>query len=239
MSATLAIVGREIGARRWSWLAITVGCAVGFYLLQLLALVVRFDALPNYVIVYDWPSNILTIFRSTPALSDALAIAQDEWLLEIGYMNGDFGTPISEWSLTVLPAMAILVVALGALVATNILLLRSLRRRCPVGVRAGGGAATGLGTALVGLSSLSLYWVVCCAAPSWIVGLTMLGMGVGTALWIQPAGAWVSIAGFAVLAFTAVVLARRRAALGPVATTPAPVRGRRRALREESCSPAS
>ncbi len=69
---------------------------------------------------------------------------------------------------------------------------------------AGGGAA------LVGFSSASLSWVVCCAAPTWVVSLAMLGMSVSLAFWLEPFGHVITGSGFGLLLVSVVVLARRQ-----------------------------
>jgi hypothetical protein len=70
-------------------------------------------------------------------------------------------------------------------------------------------AGTGAGAGLVALTGATMPWVVCCASPSWIVGLTMLGMSVATADWLEPVGVWLNVAGFALLAATAFLMAAR------------------------------
>jgi hypothetical protein len=41
-----------------------------------------------------------------------------------------------------------------------------------------------------------MSWVVCCATPTWVVGLAMLGLGVSTSLSIEPVGFWFNAFGF-------------------------------------------
>lgn len=215
-------IAAAVRARLGLWLAVTLGFTLGFYLMQLLGLVLRFGKLPNYVTLYDWPANIATIIESTPAVSDMLPIIADEWLIEIGHMNYDYGHGIAEWSLAVMPAKALLILALGALIATNLVLLRPARGSCPGGGRqAAGAAATGAGTLLAGLTSLTMTWVVCCATPSWVVGLAMLGLGVSTSLWLEPVGPWLSAVGFVLLTATALWLARERTPAAATAAHPA------------------
>lgn len=123
MTGTLAVIRSAI-ARRWLlWGGTVLGFVLGYNLLLLAALVVRFGEVPNYATIYDWPGNIVRIFVGTPSLLDALQIAREEWLLEIGRMNYDFGNGISEWSLTVLPAKLAVLLAVGALLATVVVLV--------------------------------------------------------------------------------------------------------------------
>lgn len=208
MTGALDFTRSAIRERVTLWLGITFGFAAFYYLLLMASLIVRFGNFPNYVVPYDWFGNVARIIRSTPAVSDMVPIILDEWLLEIGYMNHSFGNGISEWALYFVPHKVAIILALGALIATNaVLLLR--RRACSAATTVHAGAATGLGTVLVGLSSATMSWVVCCSTPSWVVGLSMLGLGVSTSLWLEPLGGWVMGLGFVTLALTATGLARR------------------------------
>jgi hypothetical protein len=215
MSPALGNIGKAIRARRAGWLAISVGAVAVYYLGLLASLVLQFGNLPNYVTAYDWTGNVARIFTSTPSFSDAVQIAREEWLLEIGYLNTDFGLGISEWSLTLVPEKMLLILAMSMMLA-SIWALNAVRgERCGLGEGGATVGATGLGAGLVALTGATMTWVVCCATPSWIVGLTMLGLGVATANWLEPVGVWLNIAGFAVLAFNMLVLAHR---LGDAAT---------------------
>ena len=187
-----------IRSRLAQWVSITLAFTLCYYLALMAALVFKFDTLPNYWVGYDWPANVAKIIRSTPSVMDMLPIIADEWLLEFGYMNYDYGHGISEWALDILPAKAAVVVLLGALIAT-LVVLRAERRACGVKPQAGTSAIGGFGAACVAFTSATMSWVVCCATPSWVVGLSMLGLGVSTSLWIQPFGLWISLLGFAAL----------------------------------------
>jgi hypothetical protein len=192
------------------WLLIALGVVAVYYAGLLAALVVRFGSLPNYWVGYDWPGNVARIFRSTPSLADALAIAQDEWLVEIGYMNMSFGRGISEWSLTLVPTKMAAILLLGLLLATVWALAADRMSACITPTGAAAAAASCLGAGLVGLTGATMTWVVCCATPSWIVGLAMMGVGVATANRLEPAGPYLSLLGYALLA-----LAVARLAAGP------------------------
>lgn len=207
--------------RRFVWLAIVFGFLAFYYGGLLATMVFRFDNIPNYVTWYDYPGNVHEILISTPSLSDAWMIIQDEWLIEIGYMNYDFGHGISEWAMTVLPPKLLTMAFVAMLAATAIvLLLPSKLATCPADVSKRAVAATGGGAALVGMSSATLSWVVCCATPTWVVSLAMLGMSASTALWLEPLGEAITFTGFALLALSVVWLARRREQQsGSVATT--------------------
>jgi hypothetical protein len=197
---------------------------VGAYHALLLAiLILRFGDWPNYATLHDWPRNVARIVRSTPSIADMPSIILDEWLLEIGYMNHDYGLGIAEWSLTILPTKLVLVAVTGVLLGINIVLLQAAPARgCDVRPPKGTRLALGGGTALAALACTSMTWVVCCASPSWAVALAMLGVGVSTALWLEPLGVWFQAAGFALLVLSGWTLMRR---LPPEPNRPvAPVR---------------
>lgn len=217
--ATVARVARE----RWRTVLLSaLAVLVLTTLVQLVALVVRFGNLPNYATLYDFPGNVWRIVRSTPAISDMPPIIADEWLVEIGYMNYDYGLGISEWALTLVPAKMVVVLFTGALVGLLIALL-SARRACSRTARVTASAAGGAGASLIAFTSLTMSWVVCCATPNWVVGLAMMGLGTATSLWLEPIGGWVTLAGFA---FLAVAIARAAAPAGDPSAAPA---ARRRA----------
>ncbi|KUP91301.1 hypothetical protein [Tritonibacter horizontis] len=182
--------------------------AVLFQVLMLLALMIRFQALPNYVVAYDWIGNVIHIVKSTPSWRDIPPIINQEWLLEVGKINYEYGTGISEWSLNVVPVRMMVLFVLGLLVA----LCTSLQRRdtCTAGPATTLRAATGIGTILVAMTNATMSWVVCCAAPSWVVGLAMLGLGVATSLALETMGPALNIAGFGLLSCTVVFLAWRK-----------------------------
>lgn len=226
MSGILSTIGRAIAGRWLLWTVTAVGFVIAYNLMLLVALIVRFGDLPNYMTAYDYFGNVARIVESTPSLSDMIPIIREEWLLEIGFMNYDYGNGISEWSLSVLPEKLAVLFAVGALIATVIVLLlpgkdgacATVSKKAALGT-AGGGAA------LVGLSSATLSWVVCCAAPTWVVSLAMLGMGVSVAFWLEPFGTLITLSGFVLLAVTVVVLALRRQGSAPHRSTSSPMRG--------------
>jgi hypothetical protein len=197
------------GERRWHLLAATLGFVAAYYALLLGVLIIRFGDWPNYVTLHDWPGNVARIVRATPAVTDMAPIILDEWLLEIGYMNRDYGLGIAEWTLTILPAKLLLVTLTGLLLGTNLVLMRMTEGRCAARHRHATALAVGSGTAVAALAATTMTWVVCCASPSWAVTLAMLGMGVSTALWLEPLGAWLQVAGLSLLALSAAVLTRR------------------------------
>lgn len=182
--------------------------ALVFQVIMMVALMVRFQAWPNYIIGYDWIGNVAHIIRSTPSWSDIPPIINQEWLIEIGKMNYDYGTGISEWSLNVVPVRMAVLFVLGVLVALCGTLLR--RDTCSATAGTTMRATTGLGTVLVAMTNATMSWVVCCAAPSWVVGLAMLGLGVSTSLALESMGPVLNLAGFGLLLGTVVFLAWRK-----------------------------
>lgn len=181
------------------WVTITLGFTLFYYLMLMAALVIKFGALPNYWANHNWPANVVKIIQSTPSVGDMLPIIADEWLFEIGYMNYDYGHGISEWALDILPAKAAVALLLGVLIAT-FCVLQFERKACGARLQAGSSALGGFGAACVAFTSATMSWVVCCSTPTWVVGLSMLGLGVTTSLWLEPLGLWISLSGFAVMA---------------------------------------
>ncbi len=182
--------------------------AVLFQVVMMLALIVRFQALPNYTTGYNWFGNVAWIIKSTPSWSDIPAIVWEEWLLEIGKMNYDYGIGISEWSLNVVPSRMLVLAILGALCSLCFALLR--RDTCDRGTSTSLHATTGFGALLVAMTNATMSWVVCCATPSWVVGLAMLGLGVSTSLALETMGPILNVAGFGILVAMILFLAWRK-----------------------------
>lgn len=199
--------------RRMLWTGLAT--AVLFQLFMLVALIIRFQALPNYVTAYDWLGNVAWVIRSTPSWRDIGPIVWEEWLIEIGYMNYDYGMGISEWSLNVIPSRLMVMFVLGAMVALCLSLLRADACAAPASRTLR--ATTGLSAVLVAMTNATMSWVVCCATPSWVVGLAMLGLGVSTSLALETMGPALSAAGFGLLALLILALAWRRSRRVPEA----------------------
>jgi len=220
----LKLIYELIAENHLKWWLFIVSFVVIYYAVLMLSLIFTFADAPNYVTFYNWPANALEIFRATPSLTDALNILSEEWLVEIGYMNHEYGFGISEWSLTILPFKLLLVIFLAALIITQWRLWRYIRRQpCALNVNAGqmsneittgkperpdnqpvfkksarsGLALTsGAGMVLLGMANMTMFWVVCCASPSWVVGLAMLGLvSVPTALMLDPLEGYVTLSG--------------------------------------------
>lgn len=182
--------------------------ALLFQVFMMIALIVRFQTLPNYVTGYDWIGNVIWIIKSTPSWSDIPPIIWEEWLLEIGKMNYDYGTGISEWSLNVVPSRLLVLFILGAMVSLCLTLTK--RDACSAGTSNKLRATTGLGAVLVAMTNATMSWVVCCATPSWVVGLAMLGLGVSTSLALETMGPILTFGGFGLLVALILYLAWRK-----------------------------
>ncbi|MEO0821105.1 MAG: hypothetical protein AAF074_11845 [Pseudomonadota bacterium] len=215
MTDALTLVWQTMRAR-WRMLALVgLATAVLYQGVLLLALILRFGNLPNYAVAYDWPGNVWRIVEGTPSIRDMGPIIANEWLFEVGFMNYDYGNGISEWALSVVPAKMLVLFVMGALVGLAFALARS--GACPAATVRSSGAATSLGAGLVLLTNATMSWVVCCATPSWVVGLAMMGVGVSTSLALEGIGGWVAGTGFTLLLASVAALAwiRSRPALVP------------------------
>lgn len=198
MAAVFTLIGRTIVERWRSLILWGAAMALSYQLALMAALILRFGDLPNYVVWYDWPSNVARIIRSTPSYIDMPPIIANEWLIEIGYLNTDFGHGISEWALSVVPFNLALLFIMGAMIGLGLALARSGACETNGARRASGGVST-FGAGLVLLTNATMSWVVCCATPSWVVGLAMLGVGVSTSLALESLGPLLSFGGFGLL----------------------------------------
>lgn len=205
MLGALKLVRQEVAEHWRRLLLMGVAFALLFQVLMLLALIVRFQALPNYAHFFDWIGSAFHIIQSTPSWSDALKIVSEEWLIEIGQMNYDYGAGLSIWSLNVIPSRLLVLTAQGALVALAMRLYS--RRLCAMQSKNGALAAMGGGAAMVAMTNVTMCWVVCCATPTWVVGLAMLGLGVSTSLALETMGPALSTTGFLLLFIACVALA--------------------------------
>lgn len=199
MIERLTIIFQTLRANIAKLLLVSALLTIAYYIILLLSLIVRFGDLPNYIKFYDWWGNIKTIVASTPSLKDTLLIIKDEWLMEIGFMNYDFGAGISEWSLFFAPVKILGIFLLGSILCVNYFLLKKNSYCQSKLQRRSSNVTAGFGAAFVSLASITMSWVVCCAYPTWVVGLAMMGLGVSTSLWLEPLGLSVSIIGFILL----------------------------------------
>ncbi len=184
---------------RQNWLRLIVhglSIALLYQLVMLLALIVRFQALPNYIHFYDWIGSIIHIVASTPSWSDIFSIAREEWLIEIGQMNYDYGTGLSIWSLNVIPSRLIILTIMGAMISLGMIMAGN--KTCTLSTRSANATIFG-GSLLVAITNATMSWVVCCATPSWVVGLAMLGLSVSLSLALESLGTIISVVGFTLL----------------------------------------
>jgi hypothetical protein len=197
---------------RRHWMLIvgsTLLVPIAFYLVLMGLLVLRFGELPNYVTSYDWFGNIARIVAGTSSTSDIVKIALDEWLLEIGYMNYDYGRGVSEWSLLIIPHKVAIVAAIGAVIGLNFALLAdqpptaTFLRQQVRSVRCG--LMTAVGALLASLTCITLYWIICHSGPTWVVSLAILGLDLSTTWALEPLGATLSLTGGAILLLSALL----------------------------------
>src|SRR5262249_21356538 len=175
---------------------------------------------------------IARIARMTPSVVDMIPIMFDEWLVEVGSINYSFGRGIGEWSFVLIPGKAVIALGIAALGATNLVLLRSAWKACGIFARLGSSVATGAGALVAGAAATTITWVVCCAAPTWVVGLAVMGVGVTTALALQPFGGSLLLLGLSTLVTSAILLLRqlsgRRSRDAAIRCCSRPLHGRRR-----------
>lgn len=181
------------------WLFMVLLFPVLYYGGLLLVAMLRFHEVPNYVEVYNIFHVYQQIFDGTPSMKDALNILIDEAWVEVGYKNPDY-YGIATWSYLLIPPKMLVVGAMSLLVATFVTLrIYGREQSCPVKNRGRLYAAAGVGSGLVGMGSATLTWVACCATPSWVVGLSMLGLSSSLALTLQPFGKVINVLGMALV----------------------------------------
>lgn len=204
------------GLVRWrlTILAFAVGFPIVFYLLLLGVLIVKYGYMPNYITRYDWIENVLRIIHHTPSVSDMVPIILNEWLLEIGHINYDYGHGVADWSLSIIPHKLAIMALTGALIGLNVTLLlerqsaqtQTLSQQCVLACRSG--FLTSLGALCAGLTSATVFSVACCAVPTWAGSLTILGVETSLAFAIEPYGPIASLLGIATLVISALWIAR-------------------------------
>ena len=233
MKKSMLMVRKAIADQFFLWFTITLFFPVFYYVIQMLSLIIRFQNIPNYYRIYDWFDTVVLVFQSTPSFRDSLLIIREEWWLEFGYMNYDFGLGLSEWSLVIIPSKLLLTYFWGVLLATFLILkkyqkeyLCQLKLSRPIMPEKSTGEKSNqtgkssepnshrgiyfasFASMLLAFSSVTMSWVVCCATPTWVIGLSMLGLGVSASLWIEPLGIWMQSIGF--LALVAIIISQLR-----------------------------
>ena len=186
--------------RNWLlFLLISIGFPVFYYLVLLLLTMWRFGEIPNYVEVYNIFHVYKQIFDGTPSLTDALVILKDEAWIETGYKNPEY-YGVATWSYMLIPPKMLLVFLMGMLLGLfAVLTVSSRKMACQLKSEKKLVAAAGLGSTFVCLTSATLTWVVCCATPSWVVALSMLGMSSSLALWLEPMGKVMTMLGIGIM----------------------------------------
>lgn len=197
MREQAGILVQAVRSRLGVWLMLSFGFLAGYYLLLLAATMIRFGEIPNYVVFHDIISIYGLILEGTPSLADAIPILLDEAWFETGYKNPDY-YGVATWSYMLIPPKMLLVLFGGMLLATFYVLRKQSVHVCSLAEQRTTTLGAGIGTSLIGLTSVTLTWVVCCATPSWVVALAMLGMNASLALFIEPIGKLLTFSGFAI-----------------------------------------
>ena len=202
------------GTVRWRALilAFALGFPLVFYLALLAMLVAVYGHLPNYLTPYNWVGNVLHIIASTPAFADMLPIIRDEWLIETGYINYDYGNGIADWSLSVIPHKFLIVSLAGALIGLNAGLLldrmslgtfsQQSFQLCQFGL------LTGIGALGIGVTNATVFSVVHCATPSWVGSLAVLGFDTFDVFAVEAYGPLIGAIGFSALILSAFLIVR-------------------------------
>jgi len=178
---------------------ISVGFLVFYYSSLLMLTMLRFGEIPNYVEFYDVFYVYGLIFKGTPSLMDAIPILLDEAWFEAGYKNPMY-YGIATWSFVLIPAKMLLVFLMGILLGIFTILVKIGRTEsCQLKTDTRLYTAAGISTVFISLTSATLTWVVCCATPSWVVALAMLGMSASLALWLEPLGNILTLIGLLVM----------------------------------------
>ncbi len=194
---------RAIRRHPWAFVVTFLGFLLGYHALMALTVILRFDGLPNYFTHYDVVQNLGLIMEGTGNWSDRLNLFYEEPWLEFGYANPDY-YGIAEWSYMIMPLRLILVSLTALALGLSVALWRDARNR--TGNRCL--AVSGGGALMLGLGTASMTWIVCCATPSWVVLLAMLGLGVNLALALEPLGSALVLAGLVLQILVVVYLAR-------------------------------
>ncbi len=196
--------------QHWGKLLLTsLGFLVFYYIGLLLVTMLRFGEIPNYVVFHDVFGTYGLIFSGTPSLQDAIPILIDEPWFETGYKNPKY-YGVATWSFMLIPPKMLLVLIMGFLLGVFLVLSRYARTAsCKLKTDKKLYAAAGVGSVFISLTSATLTWVVCCATPSWVVALAMLGMSASLALWLEPLGNFMSVAGLLLMVWIIVIQLRK------------------------------
>jgi len=194
----------------WKVVVVTsVGFVILYYLSLLILTMLRFGEVPNYVTIHDVFGTYKLIYEGTPSLIDAYPIFIAEPWFETGYKNPNY-YGVATWSFMLIPPKMVLVLIMGLFLGIFLSLVKySKKIQCAIKPDKRLYAAAGMGSAFISLTSATLTWVVCCATPSWVVALAMLGMSASLALWLEPLGTFLTLAGFFLMAWIIVLQLKR------------------------------
>jgi len=205
----LHIVSEAIRAHRRIFLLISLGFFVVYYTALLLVTMARFAEIPNYVVFHDIIGVYGLIWEGTPSIQDMIPIMLDEAWFETGYKNPLY-YGVATWSYMLIPPKMLLVLLMGILLALfGVVTLHKRNLACSLGSDSRLFAVAGVSTTLISLTSATLTWVVCCATPSWVVALAMLGMSASLALFLEPLGQILTVSGFALITWVIYVQLKR------------------------------
>ena len=184
----MGILLQQIRAHWLRLLLMSLLMTAGFELLLVLILMVRFWALPNYFEQFDLLGNYQLILQGTPDLRDTLQLLAAEPWLEIGYKDPEY-YGIELWSLMLLPAKMLNIFGVSLLLNISYRLMAVAKQLpCPANARRYAFGISGVGSAMLYLTNVTVTWVVCCATPTWVVMFTMMGLSSSIALSLQPFG---------------------------------------------------
>lgn len=199
MQNYFSLIRQAIRQHSAALLLTSLGFVVIYYVGLLLLTMLRFGEIPNYVEFYNVFNVYGLIFKGTPSLIDAIPILIDEPWFETGYKNPAY-YGVATWSFMLIPPKMLLVLAMGSLLGLfTVLVLYGRQGACQLKTDKRLYAAAGMSSVFISLTSATLTWVVCCATPSWVVALAMLGMSSSLALWLEPLGNFLTLAGLGIM----------------------------------------
>lgn len=195
MSAYVSLTHKAISQHRKVFLLVSLGFVIIYYSALLALTMLRFAEIPNYVEFYDVFHVYGLIFEGTPSLLDTLPILMGEPWFETGYKNPNY-YGVATWSYMLIPPKMLLVLLMGVLLAIfTVLVMYGRATSCQLKSEKHLFAVAGISSTFISLTSATLTWVVCCATPSWVVALAMLGMSASLALWLEPLGDLLTFSG--------------------------------------------
>ncbi len=227
------LIGLYAPARLWRrqygyGIALVILMLAGYICVLGLTLGLRFQQWPNYLVFYPWWDNLQLIISGTPAWHDTWLLMLDEAWLELGFRNPDY-YGIAEWSYALIPVRVLGLLLASTMLATILLYYRDVSRQCAVTrdssyqpdsqstARLGktGGLLLMASGGLIGLTSATISWVVCCATPTWAVYLSILGLSSSLSLQIEPFGNLLFAVALGVLLLWLLVIGRHLSRLDP------------------------